>query len=89
MCLFVKRLEHGRFILPMSSSIDIAELPDDVSALRAMVSALLGDLSAERTARQAAEAGLPLVVSVRLRRTASSEPPSSTAVIPRPICATF
>lgn len=42
----------------MSPSIDIAGLPDDVSALRGMVSALLGDLSAERSARQAAEAGL-------------------------------
>ncbi len=42
----------------MSRPIDIADLPDDVTALRGMIGTLLADLSAERTARQAAEAGL-------------------------------
>ena len=42
----------------MSWPIDIADLPDDVSALRAVIGTLLADLSAERTARRVAEAGL-------------------------------
>ncbi len=42
----------------MSRPIDIADLPDDVTALRGVIGTLLADLSAERTARQAAEAGL-------------------------------
>ena len=42
----------------MSRPIDIADLPDDVSALRGVIGTLLADLSAERAARQAAEAGL-------------------------------
>lgn len=42
----------------MSRPIDIADLPDDVTALRAVIGTLLADLLAERTARQAAEAGL-------------------------------
>ncbi len=40
------------------SSIDIAALPDDPAALRHVIGTLLADLSAERMARQAAEAGL-------------------------------
>jgi len=40
------------------TAIDIADLPNDVTALRGVIDTLLADLSAERTARQAAEAGL-------------------------------
>ena len=42
----------------MSRPTDISDLPNDVTALRAVIGTLLADLSAERTARQAAEAGL-------------------------------
>jgi transposase len=42
----------------MSRPIDISDLPDDVTALRAVIGTLLADLSAEWTARRAAEAGL-------------------------------
>lgn len=42
----------------MSSTIDIASLPDDPGALRGLIGALVADLSMERLARQAAEAGL-------------------------------
>ena len=42
----------------MSPTIDIAALPDDVSALRRVIGALLSDLSAERLVRRMAEAGL-------------------------------
>ena len=42
----------------MSRPIDITDLPNDVTALRGVIETLLADLSAERAARQAAEAGL-------------------------------
>ena len=42
----------------MSPSIDIAALPDDPGALRGLIGTLVADLSVERLARQAAEAGL-------------------------------
>ena len=42
----------------MSWPLDIADLPDDTIALRGVIGTLLADLSAERSARQMAEAGL-------------------------------
>jgi transposase len=42
----------------MSRPIDTTDLPNDVTALRGVIETLLADLSAKRTARQAAEAGL-------------------------------
>ena len=42
----------------MSRPIDITDLPNDVTALRGVIDMLMADLSAERAARQAAEAGL-------------------------------
>jgi len=49
------RRRDSRHVAP----IDIAALPDDVSALCGVIGALMNDLSAERPARQMAEAGLP------------------------------
>ena len=42
----------------MSPAVDIATLPDDPAALRDVIAGLLADLSTERQARAAAEAGL-------------------------------
>jgi hypothetical protein len=50
----------------ISRTIDIADLPNGVTAPRGVIDTLLADVSAERTARQAAEAAYLRSVLIRI-----------------------